>query len=215
MGCCCFFSSQLCCPPRFQNSPQTRQWEGFLVLGNFSYFMTPSPGWVSILNSFVSLFIFYILSYLLSKTMGCLSGCPESSTSVQKLFCGIYSAFKWSFDEFLGEKVISPSSSSAILELPPVSFLVYWFLLLYLLFSFLQLAWVSFVLFLVLFSEAYVIYFKILFSNTFFSKVCILGQNFPQWITMAISHIFWYFTFLFISIKIVSNFHWDFWGWYI
>ena len=62
------FSSLLCCPLRFQNSSQTHQWEGFLVFGNFS-FMTPSLGWVSIPNSFVSLFIFYILSYLLSKTM--------------------------------------------------------------------------------------------------------------------------------------------------
>ena len=45
------------------------------MFGIFSFFTTY---WVSIPNSFVSLFIFYILSYLLSKTMGCLSGawCP-------------------------------------------------------------------------------------------------------------------------------------------
>ena len=35
--------------------------------------------------------------------------------SIQKLFCGIYSAFKCSFDEFVGEKVFSPSYSSSIL----------------------------------------------------------------------------------------------------
>ena len=29
------FSSWLCCPLRFQNSPQTRWWEGFLMFGNF------------------------------------------------------------------------------------------------------------------------------------------------------------------------------------
>ena len=63
----------------------------------------------------LSVFIFYILSYLLSKRMGCLSGCLVSSASVQKLFCGICSMFKWSFDEFVGEKVVSPSYSSAIL----------------------------------------------------------------------------------------------------
>ena len=51
--------------------------------------------------------------------MGCLSGCLVSSASVQKLFCGICSAFKLSFDEFVGEKVVSPSYSSAILGLPP------------------------------------------------------------------------------------------------
>ena len=85
------------------------------MFGNFSSFMTSSPGWVSIPNSFVSLFIFYILSHLLSKTMRCLSGCLVSSTSIQKLFCGICSEFKWSFDEFVGEKVVSPSYSSTIL----------------------------------------------------------------------------------------------------
>ena len=58
-------------------------------------------------------FIFF--SYLLSKTMGCFSGCLMSSAGIQKLFCGIYSAFKSSFDEFVGEKVVSPSYSSAIL----------------------------------------------------------------------------------------------------
>ena len=58
---------------------------------------------------------------LLSKTMGCLSGCLISSASIQKLFCGICSAFKCSFDEFVGEKVVSPSYSSAILGPPSQS----------------------------------------------------------------------------------------------
>ena len=78
------------------------------------FFKTPFPGRSSIPTSFVSLFIFYIFSYLLSKTMGCFSGCLMSSASIQKLFCGIYSAFKGSFDEFVGEKVVSLSYSSAI-----------------------------------------------------------------------------------------------------
>ena len=112
------FSSQLCCPLRFQNSPQTCQWEGFLVFGNFSSFTTSSPAWLSTLNSFVSLFIFYVLSYLLSKTMGCLSGCLVSSSSIQKLFCGICLTFKWSFDEIVGEKVVSLSYSFTILGPP-------------------------------------------------------------------------------------------------
>ena len=96
-----------------QNSPQTRRWESFLVFGNFSS-VTPSLGRVSIPSSFVSLFIFYILSYLLSKRIGCLSGRLMSPASVQKLFCGICSAFKWSFDEFVGEKVVSLSYSSSL-----------------------------------------------------------------------------------------------------
>ena len=46
-----------------------------------------------------------------------------SSASIQKLFCGIYSAFKCSFNEFVGEKVVSPSYSSAILG-PPQSIII-------------------------------------------------------------------------------------------
>ena len=70
--------------------------------------MTPSPGRVSIATSFVSLFTFYILSYLLSKIMGCLCGCLVASASVQKLFCGICSVFKWYFDESGGGRKWSP-----------------------------------------------------------------------------------------------------------
>ena len=67
-----------------------------------------------------SLFVFCIFSYLLSKTMGCFSGCLMSSAGIHKLFCGVFSAFKCSFDAFVGEKVVSPSYSSAILGPPPV-----------------------------------------------------------------------------------------------
>ena len=98
--------------------PHRPPWECFLVFGNFS-FKTPLPGWISIPTSFVSLFTCYILFYFLSMTMECLSGCLMSSASIQKLFCGICSAFKCSFDEFVGEKVVSPSYSSTILGLPP------------------------------------------------------------------------------------------------
>ena len=113
----CFF--WLCYPLRFQNSPQTCLWEGFLLCGNFSSFTTPFPGRVSTPKWFVSVFVFYILSNLLSKRMSCLSGCLVSSTSVQKLFCGHCSTFKWSFDEFMGEKFVSLSYFSTILGPPP------------------------------------------------------------------------------------------------
>ena len=43
------------------------------------FLKTPFWGRISISTSFVSLFVFYILSYLLLKTMGCLSGCLMSS----------------------------------------------------------------------------------------------------------------------------------------
>ena len=81
------------------------------MFGNFLYYDS-LPG------SFVSLLIFYILSYLLSKAMGCFSGHLMSSVSDQKLFCGVCSAFKCSFYEFVGEKVVSLSYSSAILAPP-------------------------------------------------------------------------------------------------
>ena len=79
------------------------------------FFKTPFLGWSSVPTSFVFLFIFYIFSYLLLKTVGCFSGCLISSSSIQKLFCGIYSAFRCSFDEFVGAKVLSLSYSSAVL----------------------------------------------------------------------------------------------------
>jgi len=88
-------------------------------------FKTPFPGWSSVPTSFVSLFVFYTFSYLLLKTMGCFSGCLMSSDGIQKLFCGIYSAFKCPFDEFVGEKVVSPTYSSAILRLPPKILIFY------------------------------------------------------------------------------------------
>jgi len=74
--------------------------------------------------SFVSLFVFYILSYLLSKRMGCLPGCLVSSSSVQKLVCGSCLAFKQSFDEFVGERVVSLSYCSTILG-PPLKYVSY------------------------------------------------------------------------------------------
>ena len=100
--------------------------ECFLVFGNFSLFKTPFPGRSSVPTSFVSFFVFYIFSYLLLKTMSCFSGRLMSSASIQKLFCEIYSAFKCSFDEFVGEKVVSPSYSSAILGLSPLLLFLNW-----------------------------------------------------------------------------------------
>ena len=77
----------------------------------------PFPGQSSLPTSFVSFFVFYIFSYLFLKTMICFSGCLMSSASIQKLFCGDFSVLKCSFDEFVREKVVSLSYSSAILGL--------------------------------------------------------------------------------------------------
>ena len=101
--------------PRLATDSAVRVFPGVWKLLSFK---TPFLGRSSIPTSFVSLFVFFIFSYLLSKKMGCFSGCLMSSAGVQKLFCGIYSAFKCSFDEFVGEKVVSLSYSSAILGPP-------------------------------------------------------------------------------------------------
>ena len=74
----------------------------------------PFPGRSSLPTSFVSFLVFYIFSYLFLKTMVCFSGCLISSASLQKLFCGVCSALKCSFEEFVREKVVFPSYSSAI-----------------------------------------------------------------------------------------------------
>ena len=79
----------------------------------------PFLGQSSLPTSFVSFFIFYIFSYLFLKTMIWFSGCLMSSASIQKLICGICSAFKCSFNEFVREKVISLFYSSTILGLLP------------------------------------------------------------------------------------------------
>ena len=54
--------------------------------------------------------------------MGCFSGRLMSAARDQKLFCKLCSPFCCSFNEFVEEKVISPSYSSAILT-PPSLFL--------------------------------------------------------------------------------------------
>ena len=81
----------------------------------------PYPGWASLPGTelpphLVSFFIFYIFSYLFLKTMVCFSGCLMSSASLQKLFCGVCSALKCSFEEFVREKVVFLSYSSAIFD---------------------------------------------------------------------------------------------------
>ena len=45
--------------------------------------------------------------------MGCFSGCLMSSAGIQKLFCGFYSAFKCSFDEFVFRHLRTASISFA------------------------------------------------------------------------------------------------------
>ena len=92
------------------------------MFGNFSLFKTPFPGWSSVPTAFVSLFVFYIFFLPSFKDNGLLFWVPDVLCWHQKLLCGIYSVFKCSFDEFVGEKVVSLSYSSPILGLPPTNY---------------------------------------------------------------------------------------------
>ena len=65
-------------------------------------------------------FCLYPLSYLILKRLVCLSGYLESSTSIQKLFCGSHSYCR-SFDIFVQEKVVSLFYTSSILGSPSLS----------------------------------------------------------------------------------------------
>ena len=64
---------------------------------------------------------FYLLYFVLppSEDNGCFSGLLMSPASDLKLFCGVCSAFNCSFNQFVGEKVISLSYSLAILAPSP------------------------------------------------------------------------------------------------
>ena len=101
--------------PRLASDSAARVFPGVWKLLSFK---SPFPGRSSLPTSFVSLFVFYIFFYLFLKTMICFSGRLMSSASIQKLFCEVHSALKCSFDEFVREKVVSPSYSSAILGPP-------------------------------------------------------------------------------------------------
>ena len=85
-----------------------------------SLLKTPFPGRASLPGTELPPHLLCLLSrllyfsYLFLKTMVCFSGCLMSSASLQKLFCGVFSALKCSFEEFVREKVVFPSYSSAI-----------------------------------------------------------------------------------------------------
>ena len=97
--------------PRLVTDPPVRVFPGVWKL--LSFFKDSLPG--TDLCPYL-----FCLSYLLYfflppfEDLDCFSGCLMSSASIQKLFCGICSVFKCSFDEFVGNKVVSPSYSSAI-----------------------------------------------------------------------------------------------------
>ena len=121
-----YFFSLLCCPLCFQSSAQIRQQEGFLVFGNFSIFKTPFPGWNSVPPSFASFFVFYIFSYLLSKTWVAFLGawCPLPA------FRNCFVEFTWRLNALLmnlwGRKCSPRPTPLPSWLLPCFAFISHW-----------------------------------------------------------------------------------------
>ena len=109
----CFW---LCCPLRFLSFPLTPPVRRFPMVWKLLLLHNPLLRMGVCLEILYLHFCLYPLSYLILKRLVCLSGYLGSSTSIQKLFCFMY---RWYFDVFMGEKVVSPSYSSTILGLPP------------------------------------------------------------------------------------------------
>ena len=84
-----------------------------------SLFKTPFPGQSSIPPSFVSFFVFYIFPTSFQRQWAAFlcTWCPLPA--FRSCFVE-FTEFKCSFDEFVGEKVVSLSYSSTILGPPSV-----------------------------------------------------------------------------------------------
>ena len=102
--------------PKLSTDSSVRRFPGVWKLLSFQDSLPRLELCPSLFCLFFCLLYFFLPPF---EDLGCFSGCLVSSAGIQKLFCGIYSTFKCSFDEFVGEKVFSPSYSSAILAPPP------------------------------------------------------------------------------------------------
>ena len=114
----CFWFSflWLCCSVWPESSPLSLIWEGLLLSAVFSSFTTSSSRRVSAPKHFISLYVSFILSYLLLKRIVWLSGYLGPVNSVHNLFSGSSSMCSRSLDEFVGERVVFTSYSSDILR---------------------------------------------------------------------------------------------------
>ena len=90
-------------------------WGGFLVCGNFSSFMTPSPDSGHHSEIFCLPLYLYLLPYFILRKLTCLFRSLQSFASVQNMFCRCCSACRWVFDVFVEGK-FSLSYSYAILK---------------------------------------------------------------------------------------------------
>ena len=109
-----FFPSQLCCPLSFQNSHRPAGERVSWCLETFPPSQLPPWDRSPSLTLFLSFCLLYFALPSFEES-GLPFWVPGVSVRVQKLFCESCSAFKWTFDEFVGEKVVSPSYSFTIL----------------------------------------------------------------------------------------------------
>ena len=111
------FSLPVRLPSEIQKLPPDPPVQGFPGVWKLPLLRLPSrdgsPS-LALLSLFLSLY--FVLPPF--ENMRCFSGHLMSSASDQKLFCDVCSAFQCSFDEFVGEEVVSPSYSSTILAPP-------------------------------------------------------------------------------------------------
>ena len=108
------FSLPVRSPSKIQKLPPAPPVWGFPGVWKLPLLRLPSQDGspsLALLSLFLS-FIFCPTSF--RRQWGCFSGRLMFSASDQKLFCEVCSAFNCSFDEFVGEKVVSLSYSSAI-----------------------------------------------------------------------------------------------------
>lgn len=102
----------LCFPLGFLSSPLTSPVRGFPVVWELLHDSHPTTGPRS--KILCSPFHLYPLPCLLPRRLVCFSGHLGSSAGLQRLFCESCSMCRWSFDAFVGKKVVS-------LSVPPPS----------------------------------------------------------------------------------------------
>ena len=108
------FSSRLCCPLKFQN-PTDPPVRGFPGIWKLLLFYNSLPRMD--LHPYLFCLSFYLLYFALPpfEDNGLPFWVPGVLHQHSEVVCGICWAFKWSFDELVGDQVVSLSYSSAIL----------------------------------------------------------------------------------------------------
>ena len=103
--CFFFFPLLVMFPSEISKLPTDPPVKGFPAVWKLLLLHDSLPRMGLIPNSFVSLFVFYILSYLLSKRMGCPSGCLVLSASIHKIFVEVAQHSNYLLMNYWGRKL--------------------------------------------------------------------------------------------------------------